>query len=149
VPYFDDQAPRGLQLLAWPQPRPPSLDVQHARTVHEQQADRHRQPQRQRQVLPTAGVLDPPQPAERGDDGDGRDHSGWRCCVAPTRRCRMDHVGSRSDREGQFVERDGYSLARVVFNRQLVVSASNVLDECMPGHDHAGAAVLLEPSHWS
>jgi hypothetical protein len=30
-----------------------------------------------------------------------------------------------------------------------VVFAPNVLDEGVPGDDHSGAAVLLEPSHWS
>jgi hypothetical protein len=34
-------------------------------------------------------------------------------------------------------------------DRELVVSSANVLDQSMPADDDPGAAVLLEPTHWS
>jgi hypothetical protein len=37
------------------------LDEQDARVVHEEEADQRRQRQRHRQVLPAAGMLEPPQ----------------------------------------------------------------------------------------
>jgi hypothetical protein len=54
-----------------------------------------------------------------------------------------------SDRRGQLVERDRYPLFHWRVHSQLVVSASNVLDERVPHDDDPGATVLLEPSHRS
>src|SRR5829696_8686694 len=52
-----------------------------------------------------------------------------------------------SDGQGQFVERDGQSPGRRLFNGQLVVSAPNVLHQRMAGDDDPGTAVLFEPAH--
>ena len=72
-----------------------------------------------------------------------------RCCVAPTKGVLKGRPRFGSDRRGQLVERDRYPLFHWRVHSQLVVSASNVLDEGMPHDDGPGAMVLLEPSHRS
>jgi hypothetical protein len=54
--------------------------------------------------------------------------------------------GLVSDRQGELVERDGHSWIRRRLDRQLVVASAEVLDEGVPGDDHPGARVLLEPA---
>ena len=61
--------------------------------------------------------------------------------------CRSGTSAPRSDRQGQFVERDCHPPARWFSDRQLIVSAPNVLDESMPRNNHPGATVLFEPAH--
>jgi hypothetical protein len=56
-------------------------------------------------------------------------------------------IGSGSDRVSQLVEGDRHPPSRWLVSGQLVVPASNVLDQRMPHKNHPGAAVLLEPSH--
>ena len=50
-----------------------------------------------------------------------------------------------SDRQGELVERDRHALVPRLFDRELVVPASQVLHQAMPSDDHPGAASLLEP----
>jgi hypothetical protein len=54
-----------------------------------------------------------------------------------------------SDRQGQRIERGGHPLVDRLLDGQLVVPSAKVLDERVPGDDHLGAAVLLEPEHRS
>jgi hypothetical protein len=71
------------------------------------------------------------------------------CCVTPTQGMLTLRPRPGSDRQGQLIERDGHPPVHRLFDRQLVVSAADVLYERMPDDDHPGAAVLLEPSHRS
>src|SRR4029450_8337601 len=56
---------------------------------------------------------------------------------------------TESDHQSEFIERDGQPPDRWFLHGQLVVTSPKVLDERMPRHDHPGAVVLLESSHWS
>jgi hypothetical protein len=66
-----------------------------------------------------------------------------RCCVAPIQGRLKAPSLLRSDRHGQFVERDRHPAVGRLLGGELVVSAPNVLHERMPRDDHAGVAVLL------
>jgi hypothetical protein len=82
--------------------------------------------------------------ALRGNQGRLR-----HCCVASAQGKLKSPRPLGSDRQDQFVERDHQPPIRGLLDRQFGVSAPNVLDEGVPGDDHSGAAVLLEPSHLS
>jgi hypothetical protein len=71
------------------------------------------------------------------------------CCVAPTLGTLKWRLAIGSDRQGQLVERNSQPPARWLLYRQLVVTASKVLHQRMPGDNHPGTAVLLETAHWS
>jgi hypothetical protein len=81
-------------------------------------------------------------------DSRARDHR-RHCCVASAQGKLKSPRPLGSDRQDQFVERDHQPPIGGLLDRQFVVSAPKVLDEGVPGDDHSGAAVLLEPSHWS
>ncbi len=60
-------------------------------------------------------------------------------------------TSARSDRHGEFVERDRHPPPRWLLDSQLVLimSAPNVLYQRMPHDDHPGAVILLEAPHRS
>ena len=59
--------------------------------------------------------------------------------------CCSRGLGPGSDRQGQFVERDGQPPARWLFDCQLIVFAPNILNEGMARDDHPGLRSCLSP----
>src|SRR5450755_271647 len=58
-------------------------------------------------------------------------------------------VGSCSDGSREFGERGRDALMRSDFAAEFVVTASHILHERVPAHDHACSLVAFEPAHWS
>jgi len=74
---------------------------------------------------------------------------GGALCVVPTQGLLKPPASPGSDREGEFVEGDHHSPGHWLLGGQLVLPSPQVLDEGMPGDDHSGVLVLLEPTHRS
>ena len=56
-------------------------------------------------------------------------------------------VGFGSDGAGEFGERGRDATTGMGIDPEFVVAATNVLDERMTAHDHAGGAVTFEAAH--
>jgi hypothetical protein len=67
----------------------------------------------------------------------------WRCCVWLAAGTQIPSHGHAVDRHGQLVERDHDPSAHRLLDRQLVVSAPQMLDERMPADHNPGVSILL------
>ena len=73
-----------------------------------------------------------------------------RCCVALDRSAQdPSAVDVHSDGSGEFNERGSDAAVLAGFDAEFVVASPQALHERMTSHDHAGAVVAFESTHWA